>query len=92
LRHDIAALEKIWADDYIFANADGDVVPKGQRLTNIKSGATMLESIKEENIAIRVYQNSAASHSRANTAVGRPAANSEYPCLGKRFGRLAVSL
>jgi len=29
LQPDIAALEKIWADDYIFVNADGDVVPKG---------------------------------------------------------------
>src|SRR5215475_1971270 len=59
LQRDVSALEKIWADDYVFVNAFGDVVTKAQRLANVKSGATKLESInKEENIAVRVYQNS----------------------------------
>lgn len=65
LQRDIPALEKIWADDYIFVNASGEVVPKAQRLANIKSGATALDSIKEEeNIMVRVYQNSAVATSR----------------------------
>ena len=65
LQRDIPALEKIWADDYVFVNASGDVVTKAQRLANVKSGATKLESInKEENIAVRVYQNSAVATSR----------------------------
>jgi ketosteroid isomerase-like protein len=65
LQRDVAALEKIWADDYVFVNASGDVVTKAQRLANVKSGATKLESInKEENIAVRVYQNSAVATSR----------------------------
>jgi ketosteroid isomerase-like protein len=65
LQRDIPALEKIWADDYVFVNAAGDVVTKAQRLANVKSGATKLESInKEENIAVRVYQNSAVATSR----------------------------
>ena len=65
LRRDIAALEKIWADDYVFVNATGDVLTKAQRLANVKSGATTLESIKEEeNITVRVYQNSAVATSR----------------------------
>jgi len=58
-------LEKIWADDYVFVNASGDVLTKAQRLTNLKSGATTLESIKEdEKITVRVYQNSAVATSR----------------------------
>ena len=65
LKRDASALEKIWADDYVFVTASGDVLTKAQRLENIKSGATTLDSIKEEeNIAVRVYQNSAVATSR----------------------------
>jgi ketosteroid isomerase-like protein len=65
LQRDVPTLEKIWADDYVFVNASGDVVTKAQRLANVKSGATKLESInKEENITVRVYQNSAVATSR----------------------------
>ena len=65
LQRDVAALEKIWADDYVFVNAFGEILTKAQRLANVKSGATKLESInKEENIAVRVYQNSAVATSR----------------------------
>jgi ketosteroid isomerase-like protein len=65
MRRDMAMLEKIWADDYVFVNAAGDVLTKTDRLANIKSGATTLDSIKQdENITIRVYQNSAVTTSR----------------------------
>ena len=65
LQRDIPALEKIWADDYVFVNASGDVLTKAQRLANGKSGATTLDSIKEEEeIIVRVYQNSAVATSR----------------------------
>ena len=65
LRRDVAALEKIWADDYVFVNASGEVVTKEQRLANIKSGATALDSISEdEKMVVRVYQNSAVTTSR----------------------------
>lgn len=65
LQRDIPTLEKIWADDYIFVNASGKVLTKAQRLANAKSGATTLDSInEEENITVRVYQNSAVATSR----------------------------
>jgi ketosteroid isomerase-like protein len=65
LQRDVATLEKIWADDYVFVNAFGEILTKAQRLANVKSGATKLESInKEEDIAVRVYQNSAVATSR----------------------------
>jgi len=65
LQRDIPMLEKIWADDYVFVNASGEVLTKAQRLSNLKSGATSLDSInQEENITVRVYQNSAAVTSR----------------------------
>jgi ketosteroid isomerase-like protein len=65
LQRDVPTLEKIWADDYVFVNASGEVLTKAQRLANAKSGATTLDSIKEEeNITVRVYQNSAVATSR----------------------------
>jgi ketosteroid isomerase-like protein len=65
LQRDIPALEKMWADDYVFVNASGEVLTKAQRLANAKSGATKLDSINEnENITVRVYQNSAVATSR----------------------------
>jgi ketosteroid isomerase-like protein len=64
LQRDMATLEKIWADDYVFVNAAGDVLTKTERLVNIKSGATTLDSInEEENVTVRVYQNSAVATS-----------------------------
>jgi ketosteroid isomerase-like protein len=65
LQRDVATLEKIWADDYVFVNAAGNVLTKTERLANIKSGATALDSINhQENVTVRVYQNSAVATSR----------------------------
>ncbi len=55
-KRDAAALEKIWVDDYTFINATGAVLTKAQRLENLKSGSTTLDSInEEEEIKVRVY-------------------------------------
>ena len=87
LQRDIATLEKIWADDYVFVNAAGDVLAKTERLANIKSGTTTLDSInEEENVIVRVYQNSAVTTSRvrskASTAANPLAANIEAFSFG----------
>jgi ketosteroid isomerase-like protein len=37
LQRDLATLGKIWADDYVFVNAAGDVVAKTERLARVKS-------------------------------------------------------
>jgi ketosteroid isomerase-like protein len=75
LHRDIPALERIWADDYVFVNASGEILTKAQRLENAKSGSTTLDSInEEENITVRVYQNSAVATSRV-TIKGQSAVN-----------------
>jgi hypothetical protein len=51
LKRDASALEKIWADDYVFVNAAGDVLTKAQRLENVQSGATTLGSIMKRKIS-----------------------------------------
>jgi ketosteroid isomerase-like protein len=65
LRRDTPALERIWTDDYFFVNAAGEMLTKAQRLANLKSGATTLESInEEEELKVRVHQNTAVATSR----------------------------
>ena len=55
-KRDAAALERIWADDYTFINGKGAVLTKAQRLENLKSCSTTLDSInEEEEIKVRVY-------------------------------------
>src|SRR5436305_14556524 len=55
-KKDIAALERIWADDYTFINASGTVVTKAERLANLKSGATSLDTIvTDPDMKIRVH-------------------------------------
>jgi ketosteroid isomerase-like protein len=55
-KKDTAALERIWADDYTFINASGAVVSKAERLANLKSGATSLDTIvTDPDMKIRVY-------------------------------------
>ena len=65
LRRDIPALEQIWTDDYFFVNASGEMLSKAQRLANLKSGATTLGSInEEEDLKVRIHQNTAVATSR----------------------------
>ena len=65
LRRDTPTLEQIWTDDYFFVNASGEMLTKAQRLANLKSGATTLESINEEGeLKVRVHQNTAVATSR----------------------------
>jgi len=65
IEHDAAALEQIWADDYTFTNGAGETHSKAQRLANLKSGATSLDSIsEEEDIKVRVYGKMAVATSR----------------------------
>jgi len=65
LQRDTATLEQIWADDYTFTNGAGETHSKAQRLANLKSGATSLDSISEdEDIKVRVYGKVAVATSR----------------------------
>jgi len=65
LQRDAAALEQIWTDDYTFTNGAGEMVSKAQRLANLKSGATSLDSIsQEEEMKVRVHGNVAVATGR----------------------------
>jgi ketosteroid isomerase-like protein len=65
LQKDAATLERIWADDYTFTNGAGETHSKADRLANLKSGATSLDSInEEEDMKVRIYGNVAVATSR----------------------------
>ena len=65
LEKDAVALEQIWADDYTFTNGAGETHSKAQRLANLKSGATALDSIsQEEEMKVRVHGNVAVATGR----------------------------
>jgi len=65
LQKDAATLERIWADDYTFTNGAGEIHSKADRLANLRSGATSLDSIsEEEDMKVRVYGNVAVATSR----------------------------
>lgn len=66
MRRDVAALDRIWSDDYLFTNADGALLTKAQRLANLKSGATGFESINsnEDEVKLRVYGDVVVVNSR----------------------------
>jgi uncharacterized protein (TIGR02246 family) len=53
---DAAALERLWAEDYVFINAHGDKLTRADRLANIRTGATAFDSLahvpQEEEIKV----------------------------------------
>jgi ketosteroid isomerase-like protein len=68
---DLAALEQIWTDDYISINAHGLIRTKAERLADLKSGVTAVESIRHEGeIAVKIHGDVAIVTSQI-TLVGR---------------------
>jgi ketosteroid isomerase-like protein len=49
---DLAALESIWTDDYIFVNGHGQLRTKADRIADIRSGASSIDSITHEEAPI----------------------------------------
>jgi uncharacterized protein (TIGR02246 family) len=55
LSADTATLSRIWTDDYTFTNGSGMHLNKNDRLKNVKTGATDLQSVTEREREVRVY-------------------------------------
>lgn len=56
---DTAAIDRIYADDYIATSATGLVRTKAQVMEDLKSGAIKLESISSDDIEVRVHGDTA---------------------------------
>ena len=61
---DTATLDRIWADDCTFINSSGELQTKAQRLAEIKSGELKFESMRRDDVQVRVYGDTAVVTSR----------------------------
>lgn len=53
LKNDTAAMEKLWADNYIFIAQDGAVNTKAQRIESMKSGVSKIDSLTYDEMSVR---------------------------------------
>lgn len=53
-KNDVAALEKLYHDNYMLVNLDGSVQNRADRLASFKSGETKFESFAYDEVNIRV--------------------------------------
>lgn len=60
-RNDVAALDRIYADDYTLVNEEGALTTKAPRLAAIKSGELKYESISFDDYAVRVHGDTAVA-------------------------------
>jgi uncharacterized protein (TIGR02246 family) len=68
-RNDAAALDRIYAEDYVVTNENGETTDKAARLAAIKSGALKFESVKFSEINARVYGDAAVVRFRGASKV-----------------------
>ena len=61
LNKDVAALDRIWADDLSFINLHGELLSKQNRMDNIRTGATALKSARVSEKRIRTYGQAAVA-------------------------------
>jgi ketosteroid isomerase-like protein len=52
---DLAALDRIYADDIAYTLGNGEMVTKAEHLANFRSGQRKFDSFKHENVRIHVY-------------------------------------
>ena len=70
VNNDVAALDRILADDHIFTNPLGGVQTTAERLAEVKSGNRKLDALDIRDIRVRVFGDTAVVTSRA-TLEGR---------------------
>ncbi len=61
-KNDTAALEKYYADDYVFVSSEGGMMTKAERLAQLKSGELKMLSLTHEAPKIRVYGDTAVAN------------------------------
>jgi ketosteroid isomerase-like protein len=70
VRGDAAALERLYADEFIYTTPDGEVRNKAQQLAFTRSGDLKLESGRSDDVRIRIYGKTAVMTGRF-TAKGK---------------------
>jgi ketosteroid isomerase-like protein len=70
VRGDAVALDRLYADEFIYTTPDGEVRDKAQQLAFTRSGDLRLESGQSDEVRVRVYGNTAVMIGRF-TATGK---------------------
>ena len=70
VRGDAEALERIYADEFVYTTFDGEVRDKAQQIAFTRSGELKLESGRSDDVRVRVYGNTAVMTGRF-TAKGK---------------------
>jgi ketosteroid isomerase-like protein len=65
--NDLAALDRIYADDYTFVGDTGTIMSKSERLGALRSGDLKYQSLSTEILKINMYGDSAAALARITT-------------------------
>ena len=52
-KNDTAALDKLWADNYMFIAQDGVVSSKAQRIESMKAGTSKIETLTYDEMSVR---------------------------------------
>jgi ketosteroid isomerase-like protein len=60
---DVAALDKIYTDDLIYAHATGSIESKQHYIDRLKTGKQRYDSIKHESTKVAMYPDAAVAHS-----------------------------
>ena len=61
IRNDQVALDAILADEFVYHQPSGAIVPKGKYMANLKSGDVKLNSAVRANVTIKVYGDTATA-------------------------------
>ena len=64
VRGDVMALDRIYADEFVYTTPDGEVRDKAQQLAFTKSGDLRLESGQSDDVKVRVYKSTAVMTGR----------------------------
>jgi ketosteroid isomerase-like protein len=67
VKGDVATLEKLTSDDYMFINAYGQLSDKATTMNGIKTGNIKLTSNEVSDLKVRVYGNTAVVTGKANS-------------------------
>ncbi len=74
---DTKALERIFADGYIFTTPIGTTLDKAQRLRSVAAGERAVSSIEFPELRIQLYGDTAVATSRYEELVGAPQTKQE---------------
>ena len=53
VKNDIAAMEKLYSENYMFVGPDGSIATRAQRLDAMKSGDTKYETLTYDEVSVR---------------------------------------